>query len=57
MQDTCIPHQKHFHAHRDVISDEYITDKLQNQGGGHYSFSSMFKFTTFGKEQCHSTIQ
>ena len=29
----------------------------QNQGGGQYSFSSMFKFTTFGKEQCHSTIK
>ena len=28
-------------------------DKVQNQGGGQYSFSSMFKFTTFGKEQCH----
>ena len=57
MQDTCILHQKHFHAHCDVISDEYITDRVQNQGGGQYSFSSMFKFTTFGKEQCHSTIQ
>ena len=34
MQDTCILHQKHFHAHCDVISDEYITDKVQNQGGG-----------------------
>ena len=40
MQDTCILHQKHFHAHCDVISDEYITDKVQNQGGGQYSFSS-----------------
>ena len=30
MQDTCILHQKHFHAH----CDEYITDKVQNQGGG-----------------------
>ena len=57
MQDTCILHQKHFHAHCHVISDEYITDKVQNQGGGQYSFSSMFKFTTFGTEQCHSTIQ
>ena len=57
MQDTCILHQKYFHAHCDVISDEYITDKVQNQGGGQYSFSSMFKFATFGKEQCHSTIQ
>ena len=57
MQDTCILHQKHFHAHCHVISDEYITDKVQNQGGGQYSFSSMFKFTTFGKEHCHSTIQ
>ena len=47
MQDTCI---LHFHAHCDVISDEYITDKVQKQGGGHYSFSSMFKFTTFGKK-------
>ena len=46
MQDTCILHQKHFHAHCDVISDEYITDKVQNQGEGQYSFSSMFKFTT-----------
>ena len=47
MQDTCILHQKHFHtrAHCDVISDEFITDKVQNQGGGQYSFSSMFKFT------------
>ena len=44
MQDTCILHQKHFHAHCDVISDEYITDKVQNQGGGQYSFSSMFKY-------------
>ena len=34
-----------------------MTDKVQNQGGGQYSFGSMFKFTTFGKEQCHSTIQ
>ena len=34
MQDTCILHQKHFHAHCDVISDEYITDKVQNQGEG-----------------------
>ena len=57
MQDTCILHQKHFHAHCDVISDEYITDIVQNQGGGQYSFSSKFKFTTFGKEQCYSTIQ
>ena len=57
MQDTCILHQKHFHARCDVISDEYITDKVQNQGGGQYSFSLMFKFTTFGREQCHSTIQ
>ena len=57
MQDTCILQQKHFHAHCDVISDEYITDKVQNQGGGQYSFSSMLKFTTFGKEQCYSTIQ
>ena len=57
MQAICILHQKHFHAHCDVISDEYITDKVQNQGGGQYSFSSMFKFTTFGKEQCHSAIQ
>ena len=56
MQDTCILHQKHFHAHCDVISDEYITDKVQNHGGEQYSFSSMIKFTTFGKEQCHSTI-
>ena len=49
MQDTCILHQKHFHAHCDVISDEYITDEVQNQGGGQYSFSSMFKFTTLVK--------
>ena len=34
MQDTCILHQKHFHAHCDVISANYITDKVQNQGGG-----------------------
>ena len=27
------PTSKHFHAHCDVISDEYITDKVQNQGG------------------------
>ena len=47
----------HFHAHCDVISDEYITYKVRNQGGGQYSFSSMFKFTTFGKKQCYSTIQ
>ena len=40
MQDTCILHQKHFHAHCDVISDEYIADKVQNQGGWQYSFSS-----------------
>ena len=33
-------YQKHFHAHCDVISDEYITDKVQNQGGGQCSFSS-----------------
>ena len=57
MQDTCILHQKNFHAHCDVISDGYITDKVQNQVGGQYSFGSMFKFTTFGKEQCNSTIQ
>ena len=57
MQDTCILQQKHFHAHCDVISDKYITDKLQDQGGRQYSLSSMFKFTTFGKEQCYSTIQ
>ena len=53
MQDTCILHQKHYHAHCDVISDEYITESRRRQ----YSFSSMFKFTTFCKEQCHSTIQ
>ena len=41
MQDTCILHQKHFRAHCNVISEEYITDKVQNQGGGQYSFSSM----------------
>ena len=41
MQETCILHQKHSHAHCDVITDEYITDKVQNQaGGGQYSFSS-----------------
>ena len=57
MQDACILHEKHFHAHCDVISDEYITGEVQNQGGGQYSFSSMFNLTTFGKEQCHSTIQ
>ena len=57
MQDTCILHQKHFRAHYDVISDEYITHILQNQGGGQYSFSPMFKLNTFGKEHCHSTIQ
>ena len=34
MQDTCILHQKHFHAHCDVISDVYITYKVQNQGEG-----------------------
>ena len=34
MQDTCFLHQKHFHAHCDVISDEYITDKVQNQEEG-----------------------
>ena len=45
MQDTCILHQKHSHAHCDVISDEYITYKGQNQGGEKYSFSSMLKFT------------
>ena len=28
------PTSKHFHAHCAVISDEYITDKVQNQGGG-----------------------
>ena len=49
MQDTCILHQTHFHAHCDVISDEYITDKVHNQGGGQYSFSSLFKFTTLVK--------
>ena len=57
MQDTCILHQKHSHTHCDVISDEYITDKVQNQGDGQYSLSLMFKVTTFGKEQCHSTVQ
>ena len=36
------PALKHFHAHCHVISDEYITDKVQNQGGEQYSFSSMF---------------
>ena len=39
MQDTCILHKKHFHAHYDVISDEYITDKVQNQGGRAIQFS------------------
>ena len=34
MQDTCILGQKYFIAHGDVISDEYITDKVQNQEGG-----------------------
>ena len=34
MQDTCFLHQKHVHAHCDVISDEYITDKVQNQEEG-----------------------
>ena len=34
MQDTCILHQEHFHAHCDCISDEYITDKVQNQEEG-----------------------
>ena len=57
MQDTCILHQKHFHSHSDVISDENIKYKVHNQGGEQYSFNSMFKFTTFGKEQYHSTIQ
>ena len=57
MQDTCILYQKHFHAHCDVISDVYITDKVHTQGGGQYSFSLMFKFIIFGKEQCHTTIQ
>ena len=28
-----------FHAHCDVISEEYVTDKVQNQGEGQYSFS------------------
>ena len=45
MQYTCILHQKHFHAHCDVISDGYITDKVQNQGGGQYSFGSSVKNT------------
>ena len=26
--------KQHFHAHCDVMSDEYITDRVQNQGGG-----------------------
>ena len=34
MQDTCILHQKHSHAHCDVISDKYITDEVQNQEEG-----------------------
>ena len=65
MQDTCILHQKHFHAHCDVISDEYITDKLQNQGGGQYSFGSMFKTPLLVKndaiqllnEHCYSSVK
>ena len=28
--------QKHFHAHCNVISDEYSKDKVQNQRGGQY---------------------
>ena len=28
------PTQKHTHADCDVILDEYITDKVQNHGGG-----------------------
>ena len=45
-----------YHSHCDVTLDEYITDKVQNQRGGKYSFSlqkykkSKFKLTTFGKK-------
>ena len=28
-----------YHSHCDVTLDEYITDKVQNQRGGQYSFS------------------
>ena len=39
MQDTCILVyiKNHFHAHCDVISDEYITDKVQKGEGQKYS--------------------
>ena len=50
MQETCILHQKHSHAHCDVITDEYITDKVQNQAGRR-AIQFQLKFTTFGKEQ------
>ena len=50
MQDTCILHQK------TVSSDAYITDKIQFQGGGQYSFSlqKYNKLANFGKEQCQA---
>ena len=32
------PTSKNISMHTDVISDEYITDKVQNQGEGQYSF-------------------
>ena len=32
MQDTCILHQKHFHAHCDVISDVQNQYKIREEG-------------------------
>ena len=61
MQDTCISYiKKYFHAHCDVISDEY-SNRLSRESGRRaiqFQFAEiMFKLATFSKEQCHSTIQ
>ena len=38
--------KKRFHAHCDVISDEYITDKVHNQGEGQYKFATFLRYRT-----------
>ena len=60
MQDTYVSYIKTISMHTAMLLSQmniYIYIYNRYQGGGQYSFSSMFKFTTFGKEQCHSTIQ
>ena len=52
MQDTCILHQKHFHAHCDVISYA-IQIKYRIRGGEQYSFSSMFNSSLLVKNNAN----